>query len=243
MQYVRIDGHGSQIVIFLHGFMSTKRYWRRAIKQLDLTECTAVSIDLLGFGKAPKPDSNYGYDEHVAHVRNTISELGFDKSQIIITGHSMGALIASRYANTYPGHVKSVGLINPPIYVDSNQAKKTLLSTGQHYRFLLLSKYRGLLWATGRYIRLFPSHSAMSREKSLESIVIKAEFLDDVRQLSMRSLLTIGLKDRWLYQANIEQARINDISVDVRIDNTGHHAAVTHPLLVAGYIRSLFAHT
>lgn len=239
MRYVRTDGSGEKIVIFLHGFMSSKNYWRRVIRQLDLTEYTAVSIDLLGFSKAPRPVVEYTYDDHVAHVHDTLRQLGLDKTPVTITGHSMGALISSRYANMYPEYVQAVGLINPPIYTDAQQAESTLLSTGLHYRFLLNSKYRGLAWAAGRYVRAFPKHSALSREKSLESVVMAAEFLDDVGKLPVHSLLTIGSKDRWIYQSNIQLVEEQDWSVDVRVDHTGHHAALTHPSLVAGYIKNL----
>lgn len=239
MPYVRIDGSGDQVIVFLHGFMSSKNYWRRVIRQLDMSEYAAISIDLLGFNKAPKPDSAYDYDEQITHIRDVLAKLGLEDEPVILVGHSMGALIAGRYAAQHPNLVKSVGLINPPIYTTAEQATATLLATGPHYRFLLASKYRGLLWAAGRYVRIFPKHSAASREKSLKSIVMAAEFLEDITKLPKRSLLTIGTKDRWLYKVNIELAGVLNLPIDVRIDETGHHAALTHPSLVAGYVKTL----
>lgn len=239
VKHVKVVGSGSQAIVFLHGFMSSKNYWRRVIKRLDLKEYTAVSIDLLGFGKAPKPDVSYTYGDHIGHVRRIIEQLGFHETKIIITGHSMGALISSRYANMYPDNVRAVGLINPPIYTNPIEAESTLLSTGPHYRFLLTSRRRELLWAAGRYTKIFPGHSAVSREKSLQSIVIAAEFLEDLARLSVRTVLTIGEKDRWLYKDNIKLARQSRMELQIKVDNTGHHAALTHPSMVAGYVKSL----
>ena len=239
LRHVHIDGSGDQVIVFLHGFMSSKNYWRRVIKQLNPNDYTAISIDLLGFGKAPMPDSAYTYNDHVEYIRSVILDLGLDNVSIVMAGHSMGALIASRYINTYPTHVKAAGFINPPIYITPKQAQSTILATGLHYRFLLTSKYRGLLWAAGRQARILPAHSADSREKSLQSIVVAAEFLDDMAKSPVQSLLTIGTKDRWLYQENIALSKALNSQVRVRIDETGHHAALTHPTLVAGYIKDL----
>ena len=239
LKHIRVVGSGSQVIVLLHGFMSSKEYWRRVITRLDLQQYTAVSIDLLGFGKAPKPDAAYTYNDHVRHVRSVIEHLGLQNNSLVIAGHSMGALIASRYANAYPDNVRAVGLFNPPIYIDSTQAKATLLSTGLHYRFLLTSQRRELIWAAGRSIRVFPEHSPASRERSLQSVVIAAEFLEDVAHLSVRTLLTIGEKDRWLYQDNIRLADNLGANFHIKIDKTGHHAAITHPALVAGYLQEL----
>lgn len=221
--------------------MSSKNYWRRVIRQLDLSEYTAVSIDLLGFNRAPKPDVAYSYDDHVAHVRTTLLQLGLLNTQVTLVGHSMGALIAGRYATTYPELIDAIGLINPPIYTSSEQASSSLLATGPHYRFLLTSRYRGLLWATGRYLHIFPRHSSASREYSLQSVVIASEFLQDVEKLSVRSLLTIGTKDRWLYQKNVERIKLEGLRMEVKVDNTGHHAALTHSRLISGYIIELIS--
>lgn len=239
MPYVRIDGSGSQIVLFLHGFMSSKNYWRRVIRQLDMSEYTTISIDLLGFNKAPKPTVLYDYDDHVQYVRTVITRLGLDASPIVLVGHSMGGLIAARYATVYPEQVTALGLLNPPIYKNSEQAKAILLSTGAHYRFLLTSRYRGMVWAAARYAKLLPKHTVNSREKSLKSVVMASEFLKDLNKISARTVLTVGTKDRWVYQKNIASIKLGSPLFTVRVDKTGHHAALSHPGLVAKYIEDV----
>lgn len=219
--------------------MSTKTYWRRVIRRLDLDKVTAVSIDLLGFGSAPKPRNEYKYEDHVNHIRKTLHSLDLAQKDIILVGHSMGALIASRYANRYSNHVESLAMINPPIYTSYSQAQSVLLSTGFHYRFLLTSRFRRGAWWALRSLRFFPSHNSVSREDSLRSIVMASEFLDDIARLKMRSIVTIGSRDRGVYQENIKSfPSINPVTRIV-IDETGHHAAITHPSLLARYIYAL----
>lgn len=204
-----------------------------------MSEVTTVSIDLLGFGSAPKPRGRYGYKDHVDHIRKTLHALGLIEKDITLIGHSMGALIAGRYANQYSSHVKSLGMINPPIYTSSAQARSVLLSTGFHYRLLLSSRGRRGIWWVLRMLRVFPSHHSASREGSLESVVMAAEFLRDVARLEITSFLTIGSRDRSIYRHNMEKAQHINSTTRVIIDNTGHHAALTHPSLLSKYINAL----
>jgi pimeloyl-ACP methyl ester carboxylesterase len=239
LDYVCVRGSGDRIIVFLHGFMSSKKYWRRVIRKFDMSEVTTVSIDLLGFGSAPKPRGRYGYKDHVDHIRKTLHSLDLTQKDITLVGHSMGALIAARYANLHSSHVKSLGMINPPIYISYLQARSIILSTGFHYRLLLTSRFRRGVWWMLRSLMIFPGHNSTSRERSLESIVMASEFIDDVAFLKMRSILTIGTRDRGIYLENMQKIHSIDSIMSVMIDETGHHTALTHPTLLATYIKDL----
>lgn len=105
-------GHGPTI-IFLHGLASSSVMWMPLLPRLAITH-RCVAIDLLGFGGSPKPELAYTVDEHVASVDKTIRSLKI-KGPFILVGHSMGAVVAARYATVRPENVRRLLLLSCPI--------------------------------------------------------------------------------------------------------------------------------
>lgn len=78
-----------------------------------------VAIDLLGFGEsAAPPDARFTLDEHVDALARTLDSLRLGRAALI--GHSLGALVSSRYAATRgEGRVRQTVLVAPPVYPES----------------------------------------------------------------------------------------------------------------------------
>lgn len=116
LHVARDEGEGP-VVVFLHGIASSSLTWTYVVPALsDRYRC--VCIDLLGFGGSPIPETaEYTLKEHVAAVARTIGALRL-KEPFILVGHSMGSLIATRYAARNPKRVKRLVLVSPPIYVN-----------------------------------------------------------------------------------------------------------------------------
>lgn len=236
--YVNILPGKKGTIVLLHGFLSSKRYWRKVASHLQNSGHQVVMIDLLGFGQAPKPRGiSYDYEDHLAHIHGVLDGLRL-YYPITIAGHSMGALLAARYANRYPDRVKAVGLMNPPIYLDSDQAYHTLRSTGSMYKFLLESRYRHMLWLALRTIGPLSNHSRDSREGSLRNIIVQANFSDDLLSLQKPAVLLIGEKDREIYKTNIKSMQFSK-NLDIYTEQSGHHAPITHSKSVACHILRL----
>jgi len=113
------DGEGP-VIIFLHGIASSAATFSHVIPQLsDHYRC--ISLDLLGFGESPSPaDATFTIEEHVDSIRATIHSLKLD-APFILVGHSLGSLLAARYAAMHPSRVSRLVLVSPPIYVPPNQ--------------------------------------------------------------------------------------------------------------------------
>lgn len=72
-----------------------------------------VAVDLLGFGRSPKPgDSLYRLEDHLESVEKSINE-PFQLNSFHLVAHSMGCIIALAFAAKYPNSVKSLILIAP----------------------------------------------------------------------------------------------------------------------------------
>jgi len=104
------------VVILIHGIASSSVTFDELVPRLEGTH-RVISIDLLGFGESPIPaGATYTIEEHVIAVRRTIASLTL-RAPFVLVGHSMGSLIASRYAARYPASVSKLVLVSPPIYV------------------------------------------------------------------------------------------------------------------------------
>ncbi|QYH36977.1 alpha/beta fold hydrolase [Salinibacterium sp. M195] len=114
------------VIILLHGIASSAATFAHVVPQLsDHYRC--ISLDLLGFGDSPSPkESNYTIEEHVASITATVHSLKLD-APFILVGHSLGSLLAARFAATYPREVSRLVLVSPPIYVPASQIGDPLI--------------------------------------------------------------------------------------------------------------------
>lgn len=225
------------VIVALHGFLSSSNYWSRLERQLRTAGFNVVAIDLLGFGKADKPsDSAYDYDSHVAYIHEALCKRGINQP-FILMGHSMGALIAARFANMHPKKVARTILLHPPVYTSSEEARQTLRSTGMVYRFLLDSRFRGIAWGILRNVTfsVIARHTKQSREQSLKNIIEAAELFNDLAAATAPTLLFNGTKDRYVYGTNLRHAK--DLkNIRVSHANVAHHSPIFKTKLVAGTI-------
>ena len=119
-----IDGPGAPIV-FLHGIASNIEVWDLVIEPL-IGKHKIVLVDLLGFGQSPAPTNiSYDVDEHVYAVHRSLKKRGI-KTPAYFVGHSMGSIIATRYAATYRSKVLALVLCSLPIYKRSELSDQKL---------------------------------------------------------------------------------------------------------------------
>ncbi|GLT87509.1 hypothetical protein SLE2022_055880 [Rubroshorea leprosula] len=112
-------------VIFLHGFLSSSSFWTETVFR-NLSEPAKhkkyrfLAVDLLGFGKSPKPrNSMYTLKEHVEMIEQSVIH-PFKLNSFHLVAHSMGCIIAVALAAKYSKSVKSVTLVAPPYIPCSN---------------------------------------------------------------------------------------------------------------------------
>jgi len=105
------------VVVMIHGIASSSEATFQNVVPLLEPRHRCIRIDLLGFGDSPAPaDSEYTLEEHVASVAATIGSLGL-RQPFTLIGHSLGALIATRYAARHPKLVRHLVLVSPPVYL------------------------------------------------------------------------------------------------------------------------------
>lgn len=198
-----------------------------------------IAIDLLGFGSAPKPKhANYTYHDHVAYIDAIIAQQNIT-SPFALIGHSMGGLIAARYGKLHPDNINALVLLHPPLYIDSEEARATLRKTNALYRFLLDSRYRRIGWIIIKTVlrRHIGQHSLTAREKSLLNVIEAAELFDDLKDISTKTLLVAGLRDRAEYIENLAHTKLRP-SITVLKEDVAHHSPIHEPELIQQRILS-----
>ena len=109
---VRPAGVGNgQTVVLLHGKNFYGSYWEKTISALTAAGFRVVVPDQLGFGKSSKPEINYSFDLLAANTARLLDQLKIEKAAIV--GHSMGGMLAVRFARNYPNRTTQLVLENP----------------------------------------------------------------------------------------------------------------------------------
>lgn len=233
--HTTVRGTGDPIVL-IHGFLSSSHYFKPLIQRLEKTH-TVISIDLLGFGKSPKPRIGYTFEDHIDALHRTLTHHGVS-TPFTLLGHSMGALIALRYATTHPESIARLQLFNAPMFTDASQMIDSHKSSGTHYRTLLYSRLRNGYWGA---LKLVPHNatarrppinfadtvrmSRHAREGSYKNIIASGEFFSDLRKITIDTLVVVGKYDRVVYQENL-RGRSLPSHVTLRIVESGHHTLV-----------------
>ncbi|MBR3230562.1 alpha/beta hydrolase [Candidatus Saccharibacteria bacterium] len=115
-------------VVFIHGVASDSSVYCDVLRYLEgitsLREIRFVTFDLLGAGVSIKDDQlNYDYKEQTEALHNAILRLK-TRAPLVLVGHSLGSLIAMKYAGIYKKTVQQLILVSPPIYTPEDLEDK-----------------------------------------------------------------------------------------------------------------------
>jgi pimeloyl-ACP methyl ester carboxylesterase len=133
--HVATDAGSGSVVVMIHGIASSSVTFDRLVP-LVTPYHRVIAIDLLGFGESPAPETaEYTIAEHAAALARTIASLKL-REPFVLVGHSMGALIASRYASQHSGRLAKLVLISPPVYLptDTIVAGRERTAQGLYFR-------------------------------------------------------------------------------------------------------------
>ncbi len=245
--HTEISGSGP-VIVLIHGYLASSQFYKYIAKRLATTH-TVVRIDLLGHGRSPKPrHSDYSYIDHVESVHATLRHLNIE-APFAIAGHSMGALIALRYAHLYPKQVSRVILFNPPMFSSPDEAQSEIAATGKHYRAFLFSRFRTSIWRTIKILPRSPrtlrpavslsdilAVSRQAREGSLRNVVMQGNVFAEVSEISQPIMIVVGQKDRQVYIKNaISHTWPQHVTLETH--KYGHNGIAHHPELAEMYLR------
>jgi pimeloyl-ACP methyl ester carboxylesterase len=98
-------------VLLLHGKNFNGYYWKGVISFLQEAGYRVIVPDQVGWGASDKPGIHYSFHLLARNTKALLDSLGI--SRIDVVGHSMGGMLATRFAVLYPGTVNHLVLENP----------------------------------------------------------------------------------------------------------------------------------
>lgn len=206
------EGSGSPVIL-LHGLGSSSEAWGNVVTLLKGSH-RVVAFDLIGFGDAPKPNwISYDVDEHAHAVIAAIGKSDI-KEPAILTGHSMGCLIAVRIALLRPDLVDRLVLYEMPLYNDAPTLKRYTLLRNMYFKIFQLVLKKPEYSAENVY-RVQKIASKMSGfelseatwtpyVKSLKNTIMRQHTAEDMQQLNIPMDLIYGSLDMVVLKGHVE---------------------------------------
>jgi pimeloyl-ACP methyl ester carboxylesterase len=133
-------------VLLLHGKNFYGSYWDNTIRTLNAAGYRVIVPDQIGFGKSSKPNLPYSFDWLAQNTLQLLDALGVQR--VAVVGHSMGGMLAVRFARSYPQRTSHLVLENP-IGLEDYRFKVPPQTTQQAYQSELnnidVNKHRAFL--------------------------------------------------------------------------------------------------
>lgn len=99
-------------VLLLHGKNFSGAYWADTAEALVARGHRVLMPDQVGFGKSSKPvPFQYSFADMVSRTAALLDALGID--EVAVVGHSMGGMVATRFALMHPERTTRLALVNP----------------------------------------------------------------------------------------------------------------------------------
>jgi pimeloyl-ACP methyl ester carboxylesterase len=98
--------------VLLHGKNFCAGTWAATIEALRSAGYRVIAPDQVGFCKSSKPHSyQFSFQQLAENTQRLLASLGVTK--FVLLGHSMGGMLATRYALSYPSSIEQLVLVNP----------------------------------------------------------------------------------------------------------------------------------
>jgi pimeloyl-ACP methyl ester carboxylesterase len=215
MVYMDVGPQDAQhTVLLLHGKNFSGAYWGRTIEALVADGYRVIAPDQIGFGKSSKP-VNFQYSFHALarHTEALLDER--DVESVTVVGHSMGGMLATRFALMFPNRTEQLVLVNP-IGLEDWKRKVPYQTVDEWYRqelqktpagvkdYMRKSYFDGvwkkaydpLLEIQAGWIR-GPDYATIARVSARTyDMIFTQPVLYEFPDLRMPTLLVIGQRDR-----------------------------------------------
>lgn len=145
------NGH---TVVLLHGNNFAGFYFGVVIDALRREGFRVIVPDQIGYGRSSKPIIPYYLSDMARNTRRILESLNINKAMIV--GHSMGGMLAARFATQYPEVTERLVLFNP-IGLTDTRFNNPVSDPEEAYKRTLASTYQTIRASLMRYVAHKPS--------------------------------------------------------------------------------------
>ena len=152
MAYMDVPAQGTpngKTVMLFHGNNFGGFYFKVIIDALTREGFRVLVPDQIGYGRSSKPVVPYNFN---SQTRNTYRILQHEKiEKAAIVGHSMGGMMAARFATQYPKAVERLVIYNP-IGLTDGRFTRPMTPIDEAYQQALKTDYQSTRASLGRYV-------------------------------------------------------------------------------------------
>ena len=208
---IKSENPNGQAVLLLHGKNFTGLYWKGVISFLADNGFRVIVPDQVGWGLSTKPNTKYSFEMLAENNRILLDTLRLDKINVI--GHSMGGMLATRFALQYPERTARLILEDPlgledykkfiPYKTMEQQYKKELSATYASYKKYQQSYYP--VWRP-EYEQYVAAQAAPLQQRDFASLawiyaltyqmIYEQPVLYDFGKIRVPTLIIVGQADR-----------------------------------------------
>jgi pimeloyl-ACP methyl ester carboxylesterase len=208
---VKPETPNGQSVILFHGKNFTALYWKDLIAFLAKAGYRVIAPDQIGWGLSTKPNTKYTFEMLAQNNKFLLDSLQIDKVNVI--GHSMGGMLATRFALMFPERTAKLILEDPlgledykkfiPYKTMEQQYKKELSATYASYKKYQQSYYP--VWKP-QYEQYVIAQAEPLKQKDFSSVawinaltyqmIYEQPVLYEFDKLTVPTLLLVGQLDR-----------------------------------------------
>lgn len=249
---VHVSGAGQPLVL-LHSSMSSGKQWAKLVEQL-VGFRQIINIDLLGYGKAPRPDLScpFSLQQETKRIEAILAELNIDQFDLV--GHSYGGATALKLTYEHPTQVKRLVLFEPVAFhllAPDDPARQEVVTLGDS--MAEMSAFEGAqsfldYWNAKGYFATIPEpiqQQLITRvyKGLLDFTALLGESyqLQDYQRITQSTLLMSGKHTRRSALA-VAQALADTLpNVQRQITAGGHMAPISHASEVNQHIVDFLA--
>jgi len=201
-------------VLLLHGKNFSGMYWEQTANDLLKAGYRVVMPDQIGFGKSSKPTNiQYTFQLLAQNTKAVLDALKIDK--VCVLGHSMGGMLATRFALMYPERTQKLILENPlgledwktviPYQSVDDWYQQELQQNYEKMKKYQLENYYGNQWKQEyeKWLRipagwtLHKDFPIIAKSSALTyDMIFTQPVVYEFERLSVPTLLIIGQRDR-----------------------------------------------
>jgi len=203
-----------KVVLLLHGKIFNAAYWGKTIQSLLNEGFRVVAPDQIGFGKSSKPqDYQFSFHQLAYNTKAILDSLKI--RNVSVLGHSMGGMLATRFALTFPEMTEKLILENPIgledykiltkyITIDDSYQSE-LKNTAESYRKYQLTYYYDNKWKSDYepWLNLLsgwtlhPDYPIVAwNAAQTTDMIFTQPVVYEFNKVSCPTLLIIGTRDR-----------------------------------------------
>jgi pimeloyl-ACP methyl ester carboxylesterase len=141
-----------RVVALFHGMNFFAAPYEPTIRALADAGFRVLAIDRLGYGRSSKPLIHYNLHIPARNTRRLLDHLGVERAAIV--GHSMGGMVATRFASAYPERTSHLVMVNQIGLTDPRPGREWTDPEETYERVRDGTTYRSVLAGHRRYYPL-----------------------------------------------------------------------------------------